>query len=92
MLGADEKVLVIVGDAWDWNAPKRLLNAVTEACALHIRRESLMTKFNSSHMNSLTSLKTMRFLFNDFTNLKQVIHVCNAMIDCIRFDSSLSHL
>ena len=63
---------MIVGDNWDWNAPKRLLGAVTEACILHIKRESLMSKFNVMHMNGLPALKTMRFLYNDFTSLKQV--------------------
>lgn len=64
--------MVIVGEGWDWNAPKRLLSAVTETCLLYVRRECLVSKFNSTHMQSLSSLRTMRFLYNDFSSLKQV--------------------
>jgi hypothetical protein len=84
VLGPEEKVMVIVGESWDWNAPKRLISAVTEACVLHIRRECLLSKFNSTHLQSMSSLRTMRFLFNEFSSLRQVGSILSFIVSILK--------
>jgi hypothetical protein len=71
-LGPDEKALIAIGNTWEWTPSKRLLASVVEASLCHMKRQTFMHKFNSTHMQMLPALKVMRFLNVDFVTLTQV--------------------
>jgi len=72
VIGPDEKALIAVGDSWEWASNKRLLQNVTEASLYHMKRATIISRFGSSQLASLPALKCMRFVFNDFSSLKNV--------------------
>lgn len=72
-IGPDEKALIAVGDAWEWPpASRRLLLSVTEASLCHMRRETIAGRFTAAHLASLTGLRVLRLVGNDFQSLSQV--------------------
>lgn len=72
ILGPEEKILIASGEKWELNIPRKLLLGVTEMCLLHLRREQIVQKTQALSLNTLACLKCLRFLFNDFSSLKQV--------------------
>lgn len=74
IIGLETKCLVIAGDGGDFfSLPKRLLPLISEAILVNIKRDNLLTKYNSSSFFIyLNILKVLRFVNCEFSNLKQV--------------------
>lgn len=83
IVAPDEKVLIASGEKWELNVPRKLLLGVTEMCLLHLRRDQLVQKIQAAAMHTLPALKTLRFLFNDFSSIKHVefIHSMFATVE-----------
>ena len=78
LIGATEKALVAVGDAWEWIQAKRLLVNVTEASLYHMKRNVITSKF-ATNISWLPSLKCLRLFNNELESLKDVDIVFDAL-------------
>ncbi len=68
-----EKALIAVGDQWDLNAHRKLLQGVTEASFFRIKPDAITAKCSAAIASGLLpSLKTVRLHDNELHSIRHV--------------------